>query len=180
MLVVVNGVPVLPANVAELVGAKTSHVVAPLVLLNHHPALPAPPVPQVVHQKVYLVLVALPRVNSHQTPPAKGSTAVRTLHGTFSLASFWHLVLTSFWHDQTVAALLRTHPDAAVGKSPVKVQYLSVPVLNVKRKPFEELSLNFKRLVAVLVRTDYFLKLTDDVDCVLVNAGLAVVVLVNA
>lgn len=56
---VVSGGPFVAADIAKLVAAPTSHMVAPLVLLDDHLALLALPVVQVLLEKVDLPIVTL-------------------------------------------------------------------------------------------------------------------------
>jgi hypothetical protein len=55
---VVALLPILAADIAEFVLATTSHMVAPLIILNHHPVLGAPSILQVLFQKLGLVVIA--------------------------------------------------------------------------------------------------------------------------
>ena len=80
MVVVVDGLPVGSADIAELVSTSALHMVASLVLLNYYSTLPAPLVLPVVLEEVDLVLVAVSLVLFHQTVTAKPPLALFADH----------------------------------------------------------------------------------------------------
>ena len=67
MVVVVHWVPVGPADVAELLAASASHLIATLAPLHYETALLALSVLEVVIQVLYLKVVAVPLVRRKQT-----------------------------------------------------------------------------------------------------------------
>ena len=61
------------ADVAELVATPAFHPAASLIPLDHHFALYALPVAQVVFEELHFVLVALPLVDREHAFPAEGA-----------------------------------------------------------------------------------------------------------
>ena len=101
MLPIVSRVPGTTADVAELVAATTSHVVASLGLLNHCLALSALPVVQILLKKVQLLPFAAPSVHIQQAFAAELSPALVTLEHPFVFAFESTHALAIFSRTQT-------------------------------------------------------------------------------
>ena len=169
--VVVDGSPVGPADVAELMGASARHMVAALILLNDDPALPTAFVLQIVHQKLNLPIVAVSRMLAQKALTAETTSAL--------VAGHRFLLRPSFGlPNDPFAGFARTHFESLIVENQVKVVDFSVLFLHVHRQLFEELSISVERSVAVRVGTDDFLKLADQVNRVLVQTRFAVASLV--
>jgi hypothetical protein len=167
--IVVHGSPVIAADIAKLMLALAGHVVAALVLLDHHPALPAPLVLEVVDQEVDLLVVAVPGVLPQQAPSAEPARTFIAYH------CYLLLAIAVYFANDAFAVLRRAHLQVFVVEDQVKIMHFPVLFLDVQGELLEELAFSIEGEVAVGVGAHDLLKLVDHVDGVLVQAGLAVV-----
>lgn len=167
--IVVHGSPVVAADITKLMLALAGHMVAALVLLDDHPALPAPLVLEVVDQEVDLLVVAVPGVLPQQAPSAEPARTLLAYHCYLLLAT------AVYFANDALAVLRRAHLQVFVVEDQMKIMHLPVLFLDVQGELLEELAFSIEGEVAVGVGAHDLLKLVDHVDGVLVQAGLAVV-----
>lgn len=169
MVCVVLGVPVGPADVAELVAASASHVVAPLVLLDHEPALLALAVVQVGLEKLELPPVALALVHAQQTLGTELLEALVAHH---------HAVQRLPYHPFAVFAGAQS--QLGVLRSQVELLDLFVVFLDVGGQSLKELGVHVEEGRAAVMGALHLLEVFDLKNRVVVQAALAKTVAVFA
>ena len=162
VIAVVGRGPGSPADITKLVLAPTSDMVTPLVLLNHHLALGTLPVVQILLEKIDLLLLTVPLVNSQQTLTAKLLLA--------RIAHHRHLPTLSHY---PLAVLPWTEFHVGVFRNQLELVDFPVVFLHIRRQILEKDSRHVQSLRTPLVRTANLLKIAHLVNHIVVQARLA-------
>ena len=123
--------PLDAADIAELVATAALHPSTALTLLDHHLALYALAIAQVLLKEVDLVLVALALVRGKQTLPAELPLASLTVHG---------LLLAGHVQHPAFALFVRAESQVGVFQSLVEGHDLFGLVLGLLGQPNEEIT----------------------------------------
>lgn len=110
--------PFLSTYIAKLISAPASHMIAPLVLLNHKLTLFALPIVQTILKKPQLLKLTLALVRLQKAPSAE-----------FPFAGAAQHQFLACWLENTFALLARTHPKLGVPRRKAKAMDLSVLLL---------------------------------------------------
>ena len=161
MVAVMSRIPFGPTNIAKLIAALASHMVAPLNPLYHELAGLALPIMQASFEKQNLLFVALSFVECQQTPCAILRLASIADHEALDCS------------QGALAGLFRTEFYLWIVHHLHLFQVLVVPSLYVSRELFKEFCVDVQMAVAAFLRTEDFLKILNFIDSVVVQARLA-------